>query len=68
MHKIAIEEHFLLRELDDYFHTLEFSGSAKPYSRSLKRTMTSNVRNVAMSNPPNAVCSNVSGGDEGERK
>jgi hypothetical protein len=37
MQKIAIEEHFLLSELDDYFHSLVKSVSSKSFDKILPR-------------------------------
>src|SRR5712672_4630480 len=37
MHKIAIEEHFLLRELDDYFHTLVKGVSNESFDKVLPK-------------------------------
>src|SRR5260370_2171823 len=37
MNKIAIEEHFLLRELDDYFHTLVKGVSSKSFDKILPK-------------------------------
>ena len=37
MHRIAIEEHFLLRELDDYFHTLVKGVSSETFDKVLPK-------------------------------
>src|SRR5260370_41754651 len=37
MNKIAIEEHFLLRELDDYFHTIGKGVSSESFDKGLTK-------------------------------
>ncbi|HWL88000.1 MAG TPA: amidohydrolase family protein, partial [Polyangiaceae bacterium] len=37
MHKIAVEEHFLLRELDDYFRTLVKGVSSESFDKVLPK-------------------------------